>query len=495
MKLLDVQTAATTLATQQMEQAILGSILSNPQKIMPMVEEILEPTHFSDPLLGAIYQDFLRVWNAGGTPEMFAVKRLIEKRPEMEGTTHEQLSKFVADLYNATVGINEINISYAQAIRDAWHRRAILSTLLDISHLCQQPGEMSSQAISEQLEEELLQIAQKNGDTSPNVSVWDAVCKAHESAQAAAQRGDALEGISSGYHGFDELTGGLTGGNLYLIGARPGMGKTALGLGIAARAASAGNRVLFWSGEMPDRQLGARMASAYTGIDLRTVRMGRSNNAELSQKQWGQFQDVCDHALALPMEIDSREGLTVSQLRSRARRMKRSRQGLDLIVLDYVGLMKASAATQRRGLYEAMTEISKGLKALAKELDVPVVALAQLSRKVEERPDKKPIMSDLRDSGGLEQDADVIGLLYRAVYYLQKERSEGQDPHEKEEDWDTRKYELDMKIQREEERADLFVVKNRHGREGTVELRFNAPTTWFWDASDTRNTKAWGERA
>ena len=494
MSLLETQSAITTLSTQKIEQHLLGAIMTNPQKTMPMIEEILDPTHFSDGLLGAVYQDVLRIWTAGGVPDIFSVKRIVEKHPDMEGVSEEKLSRFVADLLNATVGINEINISYAKSIRDAWHRRAILQTIIEVGQLCQHPGEMSSDAISEQLEEELLQISQKSGDSTPNISAWDAVCEAHESAVAAARRGDALEGISSGYRGFDELTGGLTGGNLYLIGARPGVGKTALGLGMAARVASMEKRVLFWSGEMPGKQLGARLASARTGIDLRAIRMGGDGNNELSQQQWDEYQDACDYAQSLPMEIDTREGITVSQLRSRARRMKRSRQGLDLIVLDYVGMMKASAATQRRGLYEAMTEISKGLKALAKELDVPVIALSQLSRKVEERPDKKPIMSDLRDSGGLEQDADVIGLLYRAVYYLQKERSEGQGPREKEDDWDTRKYELDMKIQRERTRADLFVVKNRHGQEGTVELRFNAPTTWFWDISDISSTKAWGDR-
>lgn len=471
------------------EQHLMGAILMYPDRVLPLVEEIMQPVYFSDGILAGLYAYALKIWNEGGKPSVFAVRRFLENRPELAGA---DIGKFAGQLVAAAVGANEINIEFARIIRDAWLRRSLSEIAQETVEICDCPGDKSADAIAEQIEERLLQISQSSGETAPNISAFNAIIEAFDSAVASSERGEALEGISWGYHGLDDLTGGLTGGNLYLIGARPGMGKTALGLGVASRIAGAGNRTLFWSGEMPARQLGARLGAARAGIDLRAARTGMNEGRDLSDAQWDGFQNACDQSRKMPLEIDTRSGITVSQLRSRARRMKRSREGLAAIVIDYVGLMQPSPQIRGRGLYEAMTEISKGLKSLAKELDVPIIALAQLSRQVEQRPDKKPIMSDLRDSGGLEQDADVIGLLYRAEYYIRKELNEGQGPNEKKAEWEHRLSDLEYRLNATTGLADLFIVKNRHGREGTVKLSFDAPTTWFRDQSETKTSRAWG---
>ncbi|MEE8658545.1 DNA helicase [Acetobacteraceae bacterium EV16G] len=478
------------------EIALLGALIINPQKIVPMVEDILLPSYFSSSVYGDIYAEILRLYVDGHLPDPFSIRRFLDKHPS---SGQIKPSEFVAKIVSAMVGLNEINREYALTIRDSWRRRTLYLACKETTELCLMPGTESAQEISDQLEARLLDLADPALDTEKNVPVFQAIAKAYEDAQEAVRRGDALAGISSGYRSFDVLTNGLVGGNLYLIGARPGMGKTSIALGMGMRIACSGKRVLFWSGEMTAKQLGARAASGKTGLNLRSILSGRDwddgeGRRSLSKAQWSHFMAACDEATKFPIEFDTRGAISVVQLRSRARRMKRSKTGLDAIILDYVGLMSASSHATRGGLYAALTEISKDLKSLAKELDVPVIALAQLNRKVEERPDKKPMMSDLRDSGGLEQDADVIGLLYRAEYYLRKELQEGRRKDETDEKWKVRADELLLRIGDCEGQGQLHIAKNRHGPEGLVRLRFEAATTWFRDETERASSNAWGEK-
>ena len=307
------------------------------------------------------------------------------------------------------------------------------------------------------------------GDDTPLVHMGEGVHEALLGTQAAANRATALAGATTGYAALDRMTTGLIEGDLILVAVRPSMGKTALGLGMAMRAAGSGVSTLFWSGEMAAAKLGARAAAAYAGLSTTSVFTGRDwdvprdaygQPGPLGKWDWDRLMEAERLARTLPLSIDVRPAVTVAGLRARARRMKRSKAGLGLIVIDYVGLMGVSG--QPRSLYERTTEISRDLVALKKELGVPVVALAQLNRANEAREDKMPAMSDLRDSGSLEQDADVILLLHRPHYYLSRH-----DPQRAAKDTDeayhNRVAAHGQQVEAERGRAMVIVAKNRNG--------------------------------
>lgn len=482
------------------EEALLGAVMVNAQRVIPRIEEIIEPDHFYDPLHGAIYGAALRLYHEGKTPDVVVMCR------QFEGDIllgKRKASDYFAQLAGAMVGLLGV-ADYAREIRDAWMRRQLLQACIDVGDLCARPGSRTGDAILEQLEESLLALGRDFQDQAASVSIGDAVSKAIVSAKDALMRGTDLAGFSWGYRSLDRLTGGMLPEALYVLGARPAMGKTGVGLGIAMRVAAAGAPVLFWSGEMADRQLGARAGAAWAGLSTQSVFAGRRYDipeeietglrAPLTDWQWRDLAAGELAARTLPMQIDTRGGITVAQLRARARRMKRSKQGLGAIVLDYFQLMRGSARVRGSSRYEEMTEVSNELKALAKELQVPVLVLAQLNREVEKREDKRPQMSDLRDTGALEQDADVLMLLHREHYYLRKQAAgDGIKRREREgeEEYQNRLSDFAFRLKESEGKANLYVPKNRHGPEGACPLRFDDLTTWFRDQSEDVRSPAW----
>lgn len=484
----------------QAECALLGAILTNGQRVMPMVEEYLRPEHFYDSLNGVIYEAALQMHGRGIEPNPLLIRDRIGGHDVLMGRVP---AEYIAQIMLAMVGITNAG-DYGRAIFDAWTRRQLRSMCLDVSRLCLNPTGQTGEDLVEQLESGLLDIAQNMRESLPNVTIAEAIAQAIACGRDALARGSALAGLSWGYPALDRMTGGLLAEGLYLLGARPAMGKTALGLGIAMRVAVRGERVLFWSGEMAARQLGARAGAAWAGLSTLSVFSGRRYDipedvetgmrVDLAPWQWDDLAEGERQAEGVPLELDTRSGLTVAGLRSRARRMKRSKAGLGLIVLDYVGLMQGSEVARRRGRYEEMSEISAGLKTLAKELGVPIIALAQLNREVEKREDKRPIEADLRDSGGLEQDADMVAFLYRDHYYLAKEASgDGLQKRERETDeqFANRCSDLQFRMRESVGKAQVLIRKNRHGGTGTVRLRFDHDSTWFRDESEDPRSPAW----
>ena len=328
--------------------------------------------------------------------------------------------------------------------------------------------------------------------------------------QAAWNRETPLAGLSTGYPALDRMTLGLQRSKLVLLAARPSMGKTALALGIAVRAAQAGARVLYWSGEMTAPQLAARAAAAYAGLSTASVFSGRNWEvpvepgqppAKLDRHEWDRLAAAERAAHTLPLVFDTRPGITPQALRARARRMKRQRDGgLDLIVIDYLQLMRPSVSTGREGLYETVTKISAELMALKAELGVPVLALVQLNRANEAREDKTPQLSDLRDSGALEQDADVVMMLHRPHYYLSRGGAPVRHGKETDEAYHTRVDLYQTQLDAERGRALVSLPKNRQGPTGSTRLRFHDSTTWFRDESEPREhdgtpvSPAWAAR-
>ncbi|GBR21027.1 replicative DNA helicase [Asaia spathodeae] len=501
----DVQTLGrlTTLNEPEnldAESALLGAILTNGRRAMPMVEEYLRPEHFYEPLNGVIYTAALRMHAAGVEPNVILIRNQIGASEVLMG---RDVAEYLGQIMMATVGILNAG-DYGRAIFDAWTRRQLRNVCIDVSRLCLTPGGQSGEQIVEQMEAGLLDIAQNMRESLPNVTISEAIREAIACGRENVARGSALAGLSWGYPAMDRMTGGLLDEALYVIGARPAMGKTAWALGVAMRVAANGQRVLFWSGEMAARQIGARAGAAYAGLSTLSVFAGRRYDipedvatglrAELEEWQWQALHEGERAAEEVALELDVRSGLTVAGLRSRARRMKRSKRGLGLIVLDYVGLMHGSDAARRRGRYEEMSEISAGLKSLAKELGIPIIALAQLNREVEKREDKRPTEADLRDSGGLEQDADLVAFLYRDHYYLKKEASgDGLQKRDKEtnEQFANRCSEFQFRLRESVGKAQVLIRKNRHGGTGSVRMRFDDDSTWFRDECEDPRSPAW----
>ncbi len=306
-------------------------------------------------------------------------------------------------------------------------------------------------------------------------------------AANAFQRDGKLSGISSGLRDLDSKMGGLQRSDLIILAGRPGMGKTSLATNIAyniARAyqpetkadgtitAANGGVVGFYSCEMSAEQLATRILAEQTRIASSMIRRGGINQQE--------FEKIRDYTIELehlPLYVDETGGLSISQLTARARRLKRQK-GLDVIVVDYIQLLQGSGKRGNDNRVQEVTEITTNLKALAKELNVPVIALSQLSRQVESRDDKHPQLSDLRESGSIEQDADVVLFVYREEYYLQnKEPKPGTPEHEK--------WKLDMELAHG--KAEVIIAKQRHGPTGTVPLQFEGQYTRFSDLIEEDN--------
>ena len=345
----------------------------------------------------------------------------------------------------------------------------------------------------ERAETELYRVAEQGGNEGKVKSFGDATKLALEQAEKALNSGGHLSGVTTGLDGVNAKIGGLHKSDLSILAGRPGMGKTSLATNMAFACAqrfvrdqedgidpakSAGAPVAFFSLEMSADQLATRILAEQSGISSENLRMGK-----ISQQEFRHLARAASELSNLPLYIDDTPGLTIAALRARARRLKRQK-GIGMIVVDYLQLLSGSGkGSSGDNRVQEISEISRGLKQLAKELDLPVMALSQLSRAVEQREDKKPMLSDLRESGSIEQDADIVMFVYREDYYVAarepKRPMDGDDAkiHEDHEQWArdmNRVYGL----------AELIVAKQRHGATGKVRLKFDSRITKFSDATD-----------
>jgi replicative DNA helicase len=337
----------------------------------------------------------------------------------------------------------------------------------------------------------LYKVAEEGGESGSVKSFGQATRMAVELAEKALNAGGGLSGVTTGLDGVNAKTGGLHHSDLLILAGRPGMGKTALATNFAYNAASrwirdeedgiapersVGAKVAFFSLEMSADQLATRILAEQSGISGENLRMGK-----FGQTEFRNLARAAAELESLPLYIDDTPGLTIAALRTRARRLKR-RHGIGLIVVDYLQLLQGSSRSGDNRVQE-ISEISRGLKTLAKELNVPVLALSQLSRAVEQREDKHPQLSDLRESGSIEQDADIVMFVYREEYYVM-----GLEPKRPSEGDDAKTFDEHAKwlgdLQRVEGMAELIVAKQRHGSTGKVRMRFDAKITRFSDAVD-----------
>src|SRR6476660_368134 len=463
------------------EQALLGAIVVNNEAFY-RVSDFLEPQHFFEPIHQQIYELASNLIRAGKTATPVTLKTFLPTDMDIGGLNASQyLARLAAE---ATTVINAAD--YGQNIADLAVRRNLIRIGEDMVNVAfDAPVDFAPREQIEDAERKLYEIAETSRFGSGFQRFAQAITTAVDMAAKAYQRDGKLSGIATGLHDLDSKMGGLQPSDLIIVAGRPGMGKTALATNIAYNVAKAwqgevkpdghmvsvnGGIVGFFSLEMSAEHLATRIIAEQTGIPSNKIRRGGITEADFEK-----IKDISIELQNLPFYVDETGGLSIAQLAARARRLKRQR-GLDLLVIDYIQLLQGSSKRSSENRVQEVTEITTKLKALAKELNVPILALSQLSRQVESREDKRPQLSDLRESGSIEQDADVVMFVYREAYYLKN--AEPRDYNSPEHgEWQA-KYEK-LRYQ-----AEVIIGKQRHGPTGTVPLHFNGQFTRFGDSTD-----------
>ena len=457
------------------EQSLLGAILVNNEALY-RVTDFLEPTHFFEPIHQQIFEIARSLIRTGKLASPVTLKTFLPADANIAGLTLPQyLARLAAE---ATTIINAAD--YGRAIYDLAIRRDLIQIGDDMVNVAfDAPVDFAPREQIEDAERRLYELAETGRYGGGFLRFETALTTALEMASHAYQRDGKLSGLATGLRDLDGKMGGLQKSDLIILAGRPGMGKTSLATNIAYNVARAwrgevqadgqiasvnGGRVGFFSLEMSAEQLATRILSEQTEISSSKIRRG-----EITQTDFEVIKDKSIEIQHLPLFIDETGGLSIAQLAARARRLKRQR-GLDLIVIDYIQLLQGSTKRSSENRVQEITEITTNLKALAKELTVPIIALSQLSRQVENREDKRPQLSDLRESGSIEQDADVVLFVFREEYYLtNKEPRPGTDEHIK--------WQIDMEAAHG--KAEVIIGKQRHGPTGTVNLQFEASVTRF----------------
>jgi replicative DNA helicase len=459
------------------EQALLGAILVNNEAFY-RVSDFLEARHFYEPVHQKIYDLSSQLVRAGKVASPVTLKTFLPGDVDIGGLTVSQyLARLAAE---ATTVINAQD--YGRTIYDLSVRRALIVIGEDmVNEAYDAPVDFEPAKQIEEAERRLYEVAESGRYEGGFQAFSQALTTAVDMAAKAYQRDGKLSGIATGMNDLDAKMGGLQHSDLIIVAGRPGMGKTALATNIAYNVAKAwqgevrpdghittvnGGIVGFFSLEMSAEQLATRIIAERTGIPSSTIRRGG-----ISEQDFEVIRDVSLELQNMKFFVDETGGLSIAQLVARARRLKRQR-GLDLLVIDYIQLLQGSGKRGQENRVQEITEITTSLKALAKELSVPVIALSQLSRQVESRDDKRPQLSDLRESGSIEQDADVVLFVYREEYYLQnKEPRPGTEEHAK---WM-------VEMQMMHGKAEVIIGKQRHGPTGTVQLQFDGSVTRFSD--------------
>jgi len=462
------------------EQALLGALLVNNEAFY-RVSDFLQPQHFFEPIHQKIYELAASLIRAGKIANPVTLKTFLPPDLDVSGLSGSQyLARLAAE---ATTVINAED--YGRTIYDLFTRRTLIMIGEEMVNVAYDaPVDLAPRDQIEDAERRLFELAETGRYDGGFQRFATALTTAVDMAAKAYQRDGKLSGLSTGLRDMDRMMGGLQPSDLIILAGRPGMGKSSLATNVAYNSARAwcgevrpdgltesvnGGIVGLFSLEMSASQLANRIIAEQTEIPSHRILRG-----EIDPSDFDRIAQVAREMEALPLYIDETGGISIAQLAARARRLKRQK-GLDLIVVDYIQLLTGSSQRASQGRVQEVTEITTGMKALAKELNVPIVALSQLSRQVESRDDKRPQLSDLRESGSIEQDADVVLFLFREEYYLKnKEPRPGTEEHFK---WQA---EMDAVMGK----AECIIGKQRHGPTGTVPLQFEAAVTRFSDLAE-----------
>jgi replicative DNA helicase len=467
------------------EQALLGALLIS-NSAYARVSEFLQPEHFGYAVHGRIFEAIGKLIERGQIADRITLKNKFDQDGAL---TEIGGAQYLNQLANSAVTI--INAEdYGRTIYDLHLRRELITLGEDVvNDAFRQDLEDPAREQIERAEKRLFDLAtagQTEGGFRPFVA---ALTNAITNAEAAFKKSGKTVGVATGFVDLDQKLGGLHPSDLVILAGRPSMGKTALATNIAFNATKSyraarsddgrtivedGAVVGFFSLEMSAEQLATRILAEESGVSSDRIRRG-----DVRHEDFDKFVRASQQLAALPLFIDDTPALTVSALRTRSRRLMRQ-QGLGLIVVDYLQLLRPSNQVRViENRVQEVSDITRGLKALAKELNVPVLALSQLSRAVEQREDKRPMLADLRESGSIEQDADVVMFIFREEYYKSREPIRGSD--EAEDKFNKRYQEWKDQLAKVYGIGEIIVAKQRHGPTGTVKLRFDAQTTKFED--------------
>ncbi len=465
-------------ANVEAEQALLGAILANNQAL-EKVEDFLDVKDFSNKVNGLIFSSLKKIIQNGQLADLNTIKLYLEHNSEF--------INFGGLEYLLKITENSISIinskQYGEIIHDLAIRRKLINVgtnLVNDSYVSSE--EQDAFNLIEKTEENLFSLTNEGEIQRGPREFNEILNNALDHAEKAFKKSDDVVGTKTGLSDFDKKIGGLHKSDLIIIAGRPSMGKTAFATNIAYNISTPKNKkndhneteekkkVLFFSLEMSSDQLATRLMSEISNISSENIRTGN-----LSKGDFNKIISASDRLKKLSLYIDDSPALTISSIRTRARRLKR-KEGLDLIVVDYLQLISSESRNLNDNRVKEISDITRGLKAIAKDLNIPVVALSQLSRKVEDREDKRPQLADLRESGSIEQDADLVVFLYREEYYLA--RTEPQEGTEKHIAWTSKMDEV-------HNIAEVIIAKHRHGPISKVKLHFNATVTKFSDLADT----------
>jgi len=466
------------------EQALLSALLANNQAL-ERVGDFLRPEHFADGAHQRLFEACQRLIDRGQTANAVTLKNYFERD---QGLSEVGGTAYLARLQAANIGI--INVTdYGRLIHDLYLRREIIDLgeeMVNEAH--RHDLDKTAQRQIEETEQRLYSLAE-SGEAGRDFTAFADALQMSMSMAETAMRHEGVSGVGSGFADLDRLLGGLHESDLLILAARPSMGKTSLATNIAANVAAAQRErrqkdgsvvqerqvVAFFSLEMSSEQLATRIVS-----DLANVSSDRIRRGSIGREEFDRVYETSRHLESLPLFIDDTPAISVPALRTRARRLKRQQKGLSLIVVDYLQLMQGVGSRAFENRVQEVSEITRGLKAVAKELAVPLIALSQLSRAPEQRDDKRPQLSDLRESGSIEQDADVVMFLFREEYYLSREKPV-QRAAETAEKFAEREEKHRQRLTETANLAEVIVAKQRHGPIATVTMHFDGEFTRFSD--------------
>ncbi len=452
------------------EQGLLGALLINNRALEKI--DYLRPEHFFAGAHQRIFEAISKLIDRGQTASPVTLKSYFEKDEDL---SHIGGAEYLVDLASSVVSV--VNVAdYGTAIYDLHLRRELISIgeeVINESHA--HTLDKDATKTIELAESRLFSLAGSGETRGGFKTLRDSILTAIEIAEVAFKTEGHVTGVTTGLRDLDQKLGGLHPSDLLILAGRPSMGKTSLAVNIAYNAASRyaetggkeGGRVGFFSLEMSSDQLATRILADVSNISGDSIRKGN-----FKEDDFRRFVEASQRLSQVPLYIDDTPALSISAVRTRARRLQRQ-HGLDLLFVDYLQLLTGSGSKRgSENRVQEISEITQGLKAIAKELNIPVVALSQLSRAVEQRDDKRPQLSDLRESGSIEQDADVVAFVYRKEYYLERERpDEGTDKY----------LEWEDKIEKARNVAECVISKQRHGPIGIVPMQFTAQFTRFSD--------------
>jgi len=466
------------------ELGVLGAIIYD-NNLYWRVAEFLRPEDFYAPAHQRIYQKLQARISRSSAADPVVLMEAFEADGDLAEIGGPA---YLARLIEKAAFGPEV-YDYAKLIHDLSIRRGLVDIGAELtSRATKGEGELIGQGLIEETEKRLYSLAERDASGKGWVDFRNALAGALKSTEAAQNRDGQVSGIATGFKLLDLKVGGLHKSDLLILAGRPSMGKTALATNIAfntarncvretladgSRVTTHGAVVGFFSLEMSSEQLAARVLADAASVSSSKMRQG-----DLEKVEYIQMRDAAVLLERIPLYIDDTGGISISQLSARARRLQREK-GLDLLIVDYLQLVTGSGTRKNDNRVNEVSEVTQGLKALAKELSIPVIALSQLSRQVEQREDKRPQLSDLRESGSIEQDADIVMFVYREEYYV--ERLKPGDPDESDEmgkkkfsDWQKRRDQVAGK-------AELIIAKQRHGPVGTIDLAFDSKYTRFGD--------------